>query len=110
MLSLAGSDIGAGVRTAALVAWAEAPRSLGHAWVRPIAFVLTLAAVVTVAIWIATGNSTPFVAVVAVAIAFSVPIRERVLSSLHGADGAGRDLDVLAVVLARPGREQFRAE
>ena len=48
-------------------------------------------------------------AVVSAEIAFSWPLRERVLKALHGADAAARDLDVLAVVLSRLERETFRA-
>jgi DNA mismatch repair ATPase MutS len=42
-------------------------------------------------------------------IAFSWPLRERILKALHGADGAARDLDVLAVVLTTLERETFDA-
>ena len=108
-LSLAGSDVRAGVHTEALVAWAEAPRLLGSAWLRPAAITLTVAAIATATLWLSTGNSTPFVAVVFAEIAFSWPLRERVLKALHGADAAARDLDVLAVVLSRLERETFRA-
>src|SRR5258705_9772179 len=106
-LSLAGSDVRAAVHTDALVAWAEAPPLLGSGWRRPAAIVLTIAAIASVAVWISTGNSTPFLAIVMVEIAFSWPLRQRILKALHGADAAARDLDVLAVVLARLERESF---
>jgi hypothetical protein len=109
-LSLAGSDVRAAVHTEALVSWAESPPVFGGAWRRPAAVVLTIAAVATAALWMSTGNSTPFVAVVVAEIAFSWPLRETVLKALHGADGAARDLDVLAVVLARLEAEAFDAE
>jgi hypothetical protein len=108
-LSLAGSDVRAAVHTDALVAWAEAPQLLGSAWLRPVAVVLTLAAIASATLWLTTGNSTPFLAIVTAEIAFSWPLRERVLKALHGADGAARDLDVLAVVLARLEGETFKA-
>jgi hypothetical protein len=109
-LSLAGSDIRAGVHTDALVAWAEAPALLRNAWLRPAATALTAAAVVTATAWIALGSSAPFVLVVMLEIAFSAPLRARVMKALHGADGAARDLDVLRVVLARIEHESFTAE
>src|SRR5258705_9607665 len=62
-LSLAGSDVRAGVHTEALVAWAEAAPLLGAAWLRPVAIALTVAAVGTATWWFSTGNSTPLVAV-----------------------------------------------
>ena len=108
-LSLAGTDVRAAVHTDTLVAWAEAPALLGGAWLRPSAVALTIAAIATATLWIAGGNSTPFLAVVTAEIAFSWPLRERVLKALHGADGAARDLDVLAVVLARLEGETFNA-
>jgi hypothetical protein len=108
-LSLAGSDVRAAVHTDALVAWAAAPPGIGNRWIRPAAITLTLAAAAGAAVWMMTGNSTPFLTIVMAEIAFSWPLRERVLKALHGADGAARDLDVLAVVLARLERESFNA-
>jgi len=108
-LSLAGTDVRAAVHTEGLVAWAQAPLLLGGAWLRPLAVALTLAAVATAALWISTGNSAPFLTVVTAEIAFSWPLRERILKALHGADGAARDLDVLAVVLTTLERETFEA-
>src|SRR5919198_2160842 len=106
----AGEDTLAGwLHTEALVAWAEAPPLLGSAWLRPAAIALTVAAVATATVWLSTGNSTPFLVVLFAEIAFSWPLRERVLKALHGADGAARDLDVLAVVLSRLERETFTA-
>jgi hypothetical protein len=55
-ISLAGSDVRAGVHTDALVAWAEAPPVLGDAWLRPAALGLTAAAIVTASVWLITGE------------------------------------------------------
>jgi hypothetical protein len=109
-LSLAGSDVRATVESDALVTWAEGPLHLRSAWIRPFAIVLTLAAVVTAAMWIATGNGDAFVAVIVLEILFSLPLRDRLAKALHGADGPARDLDVLAVVLSRLEQEPFTAE
>jgi hypothetical protein len=109
-LSLAGGDVRAAVDTDALVAWAEAPPALDSTWLRAAASVLTAAAIATAAFWTATGNSAPFVAVLLLEMAFSLPLRERIVKALHGADGAARDLDVLAIVLARLEQESFHAE
>ena len=109
-LSLAGIDVRASVHTDAVVAWAEGPLHLRGGWIRPAAVMLTIAAIVTTGIWIATGNSTPLVAVVMLEIAFSLPLREKLAKALHGADVPARDLDVLAVVLARLEQERFTAE
>lgn len=109
-LSLAGSDVRAAVDTDALVAWTEAPPALDSTWLRAAASVLTAAAIATAAFWIATGNSAPFVAILLLEMAFSLPLRERIVKALHGADAAARDLDVLAIVLARLEQESFHAE
>jgi len=109
-LSLAGTDVRAAVHSDALVAWAEGPALLGSSWLRPAAVLLTVAAIASIALWIATANSIPVLAIVTAEIAFSWPLRERILKALHGADGAARDLDVLAVVLARLEEETFNAD
>jgi hypothetical protein len=108
-MSLAGSDVRAAVHTDNLIAWAEAPPLLTSAWLRPVAVALTAIALITIAVWIASGNPAPFVVLVMVEIAVSAPLRARIARALHGADAAARDLDVLRVVLARIEEEQFEA-
>jgi len=109
-LSLAGADIRASVHSEAVVAWAEGPPHLSGRWIRPVATILTMAAIVASGFWIATGDSGPFVAIVLLEILFSLPLRKQTTTALHGADGAARDLDVLAVVLALLEQERFTAE
>jgi MutS domain V len=108
-ISLAGTDVGAGVHTETLIAWAEAKPALGNAWLRPAAIGLSVAAIVTASVWLITGNSAPFILTIVLEIAFSLPLRHRIVKALHGADQAARDLDVLAVVLARIEQESFAA-
>ena len=106
---LAGTDVRAGVHTETLVSWTEAPLALGNAWLRPVATSLTVAAIVTGSVWLITGNSAPFILTIVLEIAFSLPLRHRIVKALHGADQAARDLDVLAIVLARMEQESFAA-
>jgi hypothetical protein len=108
-LSLAGADIRASVHSEAVVAWAEEPPHLSGRWMRPVATILTMAAIASAGFWIATGDSAAFVAVVLLEILFSLPLRQRIATSLHSADAAARDLDVLAVVLALLEQERFTA-
>ena len=108
-LSLAGTEVNAGVHTDALIGWAEAAPALGSIWLRPAAGALTAAAIVTATLWLTTGNSAPFLLTIILEIAFSLPLRHRIVTALHGAGQAARDLDVLAVVLARIEREAFVA-
>ena len=108
-LWLAGTEVGAGVHTEGLVGWAEAPAALGAPWLRPAAIALTIAAIATAVVWLVTGNSTPFLLTIVLQIAFTLPLRVVVVKALHGAEQAARDLDVLAVVLARIEQEAFVA-
>jgi hypothetical protein len=108
-ISLAGTEVRAGVHTETLLAWTEAPPALRKAWLRPAAIVLTVAAIATGSVWLITGDSAPFLFTILLEIAFSLPLRERIVKALHGADQAARDLDVLAVVLARIEQESFAA-
>ena len=108
-LSLAGTDVRAGVNGDALVAWAEGAPLLGVQWLRGIAATLTAAALATAGYGVGTGEYGPFVAVVALEILFSLPLRSRVLRSLHAAGSPARDLDILAHVLERLERQDFHA-
>jgi len=108
-LSLAGAEVRASLHTDAVVAWAEGPPLFRRAWLRPAALILTIAAVATAVYAFASGDSAPFVAVVLCEIAFTLPLRQRTTSALHGADGPARDLGALAVVLTRLEAEQFTA-
>jgi hypothetical protein len=108
-MTLAGTDVRAGVDGDAHVAWTRAPRLLKPGWLRGAAALLTVLAVATAAYSIATSNSAPFVAVVAAEILFSLPQRRRVDQALHAADGPARDLDILAHALARLENERFTA-
>jgi hypothetical protein len=108
-MTLAGTDVRAGVDGDALVAWTRGPRLLKPGWLRGAAALLTVLAVATAAYSVATSDSGPFVAVVAAEILFSLPQRRRVDQALHAADGPARDLDILAHALARLEGERFTA-
>ena len=108
-VALAGTDVRAGIHGEALVAWAEAPAVLERTWPRWIAAGLTLAAILSAAWWMATGDAGVFVLVVVLEIVFSTPLRARVDKALHAADGPARDLDILAHVLLQLEAQQFAA-
>ncbi len=109
-LSLAGTDVRASVRSDALVTWAEEPPLLRGRWIRPIATVLSVASIATASLWMARGDSTPFVVVVLLEILFTLPLRKQTTKALDAADGPARDLDILALVLARIEEERFASE
>jgi hypothetical protein len=106
-LSLAGSDVAAGVDSSGLVTWAEAGAVLSGSWRRPAAALLTAGAIgATVYGW-ATDQYGYLIAVLFAEALFYIPQRRSIQRALHGADAPARDLDVLAHVLGRLERERF---
>ena len=99
----------AGVDSDALVSWAERAPVLGGTWLRGIAGGLTVCAIGTAAYAAIAGNYAYLIAVLLIEAAFSIPMRRRVQQALHAAESPARDLDVLAHVLERLEREDFRA-
>jgi hypothetical protein len=108
-LSLAGSEVAAGVDSHGLMSWAEADPILSGTWRRLTAAVLTAAILAAALYWGATGDSTAFVTVVIIEIFFSIPQRRGVQRALHAAEAPARDLDVLAHVLGHLERHTFTA-
>jgi hypothetical protein len=108
-LSLAGSDVAAGVDSQGLVAWAEAAPILSGTWRRFAAALLTAAVLAAAVYWGTTGDSSAFVTVVVAEIFFSIPQRRGIQRALHAAEAPARDLDVLAHVLGYLERHTFTA-
>jgi hypothetical protein len=108
-VALAGADIAsAGVDSEALVSWAEGRPVLGGRWLRGVAAGLT-AGVVGGAVYAGiTGDYGYLIAVLLLEAAFSIPRRRRVQQALHAADAPARDLDILAHVIDRLEREDFK--
>ena len=98
-VAVAGVDIAAGLHAETLTAWAEQPPLLSHGWLRPAAIALTVAAILSVAQWAATGRAALLVLVVLMQLAAFTLIRPRVHQILHRGGGWSRDLDLLATVL-----------
>jgi hypothetical protein len=106
-LSVAGTDVAAGVHTDLLIAWAEAPSPLGPAWRRVVAAGLTTATIVTIGILIATGNYLPLLLAVLVQGAFARSGRGRIEAVLHGAVAPAHDLGILLHLIRRLEGEAF---
>ena len=106
-LSLAGSDVAAGVDSGGLVSWAESHPMLSGAWRRAAATLLTGAAIGATVYWLSTDEYGYLIAVLFAEALFSIPQRFSVQRALHGADAPARDLDVLAHILGRLERENF---
>jgi hypothetical protein len=98
-LSLAGSDVRAGVHGEALVQWAEGPLVLTRRWIRVAALAMTLVTVSTVVYMTVSGDAVPFVVALVAQMLFVAPQRARVDQALHAADGPARDLDILSQLL-----------
>ena len=108
-LSMAGTEVRAGVNSEALVAWGQGTPLLRREWLRVVAGILTAGAVAAAVYAIVTGEQAPLVTVFVLEFAFFFPQRARVLQSLHAAGSPARDLDVLAHALDRLERRDFQS-
>jgi hypothetical protein len=108
-LSMAGAEVRAGVHGDALVAWAEAEPVLAPPALRWGLAALTAVALVTIGLWLRTGESTPMLVVLLVQSLIAWALRHRVEHALHAANGPARDLDILSQILERLERESFAA-
>ena len=103
-----GVGAGAGVDSDALISWAERAPVLGGRWLRGVAAGLSVAAIGSAAYAAIAGNYAYLIAVLLLEAAFSIPQRGRVQRALHAAESPARDLDILAHVLNRLEREEFK--
>ena len=106
-LSLAGTDVEAGVHGDELVAWAEMPPLLKPLWARWIAVALTASVIVTAILWLSGGSEGPLQVALALQVGFAWPQQRRVERALHRAAAAARDLDILGHLLEQLERQQF---
>ncbi|HEY1307102.1 MAG TPA: hypothetical protein VGF24_26285 [Vicinamibacterales bacterium] len=106
-LSLAGTDVRAGVNGDAVVAWAESPPLLSPPWLRWVAASMTLVVVTTIVIWLTTHIEWPLQIALAVQVAFTLPQQKRVDQALRRADAAAHDLDVLGHLLEQLEPQRF---
>jgi hypothetical protein len=107
-LSVAGTELRAGVDPEALVTWAERPTVLKPPVLRFVAMATTAAMVVAAALWLL--ELVPFAALfIALAVqgVMSALRRRHVESVLHGSQEPARELGVLRHVLERLEKEQF---
>ncbi len=107
-IATVGSDASA-IRSDWLIEWGEAAPILSPPWVRYVAWLITALFVLTLALWLITGDSLPMAIVLGVQIGLAWPQQKRVERVSHGADTAARDLDVLGELLACLERESFTA-
>jgi hypothetical protein len=106
-LSMAGSDVAAGVHETDLIDWAESPPTLRPPIGRWIAVALTVAVVVTGIMWLSGGREGPLQIALAIQVGFAWPQQKRVERALHRAAAAARDLDILGHLLEKLEQQQF---
>jgi hypothetical protein len=109
MLGRMGAEVRAGLHTAALLDWGEAPEVLSPRWLRWIARLFTVALAAAIAAYLLTGEPRPILGVLVAQSLFIWPQRPRHEHVLHSTDAAARDLDVLAHLLERLERETFES-
>jgi hypothetical protein len=106
-LSLAGSDVAAGVHGDELIDWAEGPPVLKPLWTRWLAVALTATVIVSAVVFLSGGPEVPLQFALAVQVGFAWPLQKRVERALHRAAAVARDLDILGHLLARLEEQQF---
>jgi hypothetical protein len=106
-LSLAGTDVAAGVHGDELVGWAEAPPVLAPLWARWVAFALTALVTVTAVVWLSGGPEGPLLFALALQVGVALPLQKRVERALHRAAAVARDLEILGHLLEQLERQQF---
>ena len=106
-LAVLGDDVRAGVDAAGLARWGEAPALL-PAWLRPAALAVAAAALAAAVAW-GTGaaGALPFLGVLLAAWAVQRAARGPVARVLGALDRPAREMEVLALLLARLEREPF---
>jgi hypothetical protein len=108
-LTILGEDARVGVHPDALLHWAEAPNRMRPEWIRWLAAILGVSAVVGVVVWGYWGTATPLVSIILIEAILTYRVRKPLEAILQDTEQAFRDLDLLSGVLARVERHSFRA-
>jgi MutS-like protein len=106
-LSLAGTDVSAGVNSEAVLAWAEEAPILSPPWLRWVAAAITMVVVISIVVWLQFDNERPLLAALAIQVAFAWPQQKRVERALRRADNAAHDLDILGHLLEHLEPQRF---
>ncbi len=109
-LALLGDDVERGVASDALAHWANTAVPPPSRALRCAAAGFACASAATLASWLAGfGLALPFFACVLLQTGFAAALRNRVRAELAGVSGPGRELAVVASLLARIERESFES-
>jgi len=107
-VAILGEDLKVGIHPDALTQWAEAPNQLSQSWLRWLSLLLALAAIAAAIYWGEFGTKAPFFVILVVETIITASLRKRTAAVLHAAEHALEDLQLLASLLARLEREQFK--
>jgi hypothetical protein len=103
-----GTDLRSGVHPDTLIQWGEGPARFRSNDARIAAAILSLLALVSLGVWIALDHRQFFFLAVLIELLFVYFQRHSIGPAVAAAEKAGRDLDLLASVLARLEKEQFK--
>jgi hypothetical protein len=109
-MAIAGDTTRIGVRTEALLAWAEAPDVLRQRWWPWLAGLLALLALAAVGVWFSLGMIVPLVFVVAVEAATRLPLKRQMAAVLDGCDQALENMQLLSALLGTMEAQSFESE
>lgn len=105
----AAGEIGVGVQPDALVTWTRTANQLQSKWIRAVAIVLPVLAVVTAVGWAWLGIGWPFLGVLLVEIILLNVLNPRIDAVVETAESAFGNLRLLSALLMRIEREAFAA-
>jgi hypothetical protein len=108
-LAIVGEDASVGVHPEALLRWAEAPNQMKPQWIRWLAPILALSAILGAVVWWYFGIATPLLLIVLIEALLTYGLRKPIEHVLQASEQALHDLDLLAGVLARVERHSFHA-
>ncbi len=108
-MAVQGSQVDAGVRPDALLAWAETPNAITSAAARWAAWLLPILVVGAVAVWQVWGSYTPLLLILLIQAIVLRALRTSMMRTLHGTEAAFEDLRLFSNLLLRFEREPFAA-
>jgi hypothetical protein len=107
-LAVLGTDIRTGVHPDPLIRWGKKPAAQKAISFRIIAGSISLLALASLAVWLASGQRLWFFIIVLVEIILVYSRRRDISKAAAEAAKAGQDLQLLSLVLARIEKEQFK--
>lgn len=108
-MAVLGEEAQVGVNPESLLAWAEAPNELPHAWLFGVALLLPALALAGAIIWSVFGLMTPFFLIVLLEAAVTYLVRRSMTGAIQATDQAFQDLRLFAELLVRMERNTFVA-